>query len=181
MVLFIIDEVSQKVKDTKGFTLVELLAVIVILAVIMLMAVTAVTPIMEKSRKSALGDEGLQLVEAAKMAFQAEQMGTAIKYKATDTVCFSMAWLYKNNYFDYGSGNVADGDGYVGSVLVAYDKTTKNYNYTFWIDNGTYAYNNVPLNTYGYDKAVPSDTGTAINNCGGASTTTGLNADKIFS
>lgn len=167
-------------KDAKGFTLVELLAVIVILAVIMLMAVTAVTPIMEKSRKSALGDEGLQLVEAAKMAFQAEQMGTEIKYKATETVCFSMYWLYSHNYFDHGSGNAADGDGYVGSVLVAYDKNSKNYNYTFWIDNGTYAFVGEKLNAYGYNNAKASDDSTVINNCGGASTETGLASDKIF-
>ena len=56
----------MKKLNKKGFTLVELLAVIVILAVVMLIAVTAVGPLMTKARKSALGTEGVGMVNAAK-------------------------------------------------------------------------------------------------------------------
>ena len=117
--------------NKKGFTLVELLAVIVILAVVMLIATTAVGPLMTKSRKSALGTEGVSLVDAAKTAYQAEQM--AGKIKPTDSVCFDLKWLNEYNYFSKGAS-----DSYSGSVLVTY--AGGKYSYKFWISNGTYAF-----------------------------------------
>ena len=56
-------------KKKRGFTLVELLAVIVILAVVILIAVTAVIPRMNKAKKKALLDEALVYLNAAKEAF----------------------------------------------------------------------------------------------------------------
>ena len=58
-----------KKKRKKGFTLVELLAVIVILAVVILIAVTAVIPRMNKARKNALVDEALMYLNAAKESY----------------------------------------------------------------------------------------------------------------
>ena len=55
--------------DKKGFTLVELLAVIVILAVVILIAVTAVIPRMNNAKKKALVDEALIYLNAAKEAY----------------------------------------------------------------------------------------------------------------
>lgn len=51
--------------NKKGFTLVELLAVIVILAVVILIAVTAIIPRMNKAKKKAFGDEALAFIKAA--------------------------------------------------------------------------------------------------------------------
>ena len=152
-------------KSKKGFTLVELLAVIVILAVVMLMAVTAVGPLMTKSRKGALGSEGLELVNAAKTAFQTEQMGSGGKIKANSSVCFDLEWLKTNQYFEKGSA-----EGYKGSVFVKYDSTTSSYTYSFWIDNGTYRFTNVEVSKYAYDLATDS-TADAINECNGATLT----------
>ena len=57
-------------KDSKnGFTLVELLAVIVVLAVVILIAVTAVIPRMNNAKKKALVDEALVYLKAAKEAY----------------------------------------------------------------------------------------------------------------
>ena len=156
--------------NKKGFTLVELLAVIVILAVVMLIAVTAVGPMMTKSRKSALGTEGIKLVDAAKTAFQAEQLkGTGSKIKATSTVCFDLEWLYSKGFFEKGSA-----DSYTGSVLVKYN--SGKYSYEFWIGNGTYAFGKTTggagINPSGYDvdsTDVVYDAATASKNCGGAS------------
>ena len=53
----------------KGFTLVELLAVIVILAVVILIAITAVIPRMNSARKKALLDEALMYLNAAKESY----------------------------------------------------------------------------------------------------------------
>ncbi|MBO4601508.1 MAG: type II secretion system protein [Bacilli bacterium] len=62
----------------RGFTLVELLAVIVILAVVILIAVTAVIPRMNKAKKNALVDEALVYLNAAKEAyiFDSEDTGS---------------------------------------------------------------------------------------------------------
>ena len=151
--------------NKKGFTLVELLAVIVILAVVMLIAVTAVGPLMARARKSALGTEGIGAVNAAKSAYQAEQLkGTSSKIKATSSVCFDLKWLCNNNYFEKGCGS----DGYTGSVLVSYNsgKTT----YKFWISNGTYVFKSADPNGYDVDNStVVSDGATAVTNCGNPS------------
>ena len=117
--------------NNKGFTLVELLAVIVILAVVMLIGVTAVGPLMSKAEKSALASEGVGLVNAAKTAYQAEQMNSNSKIKATSTVCFDVDWLVAKKFWEKGSTQ-----GYSGSVLVSYASGT--YSYYFWIGNDTY-------------------------------------------
>ena len=155
--------------NKKGFTLVELLAVIVILAVVMLIAVTAVGPLMTKSRKSALGTEGVGLVDAAKTAYQAEQLNNKSEIKATSTVCFDLQWLYSNNYFEKGPD-----DSYTGSVLVNYSGGT--YTYRFWIGNGTYALGKTTggltggMNPAGYDvenSEFVQDAAEASKDCGG--------------
>ncbi len=56
-------------ENRKGFTLVELLAVIVVLAVVILIAVTAVIPRMNNAKKKALVDEALVYLKAAKEAY----------------------------------------------------------------------------------------------------------------
>ena len=133
--------------NKKGFTLVELLAVIVILAVVMLIAVTAVGPLMAKARKNALGTEGIGMVNAAKTAYQAEQLSG--KIKSTETVCFTLNWLCNMNYFEKGcSANGVMQDSYTGSVLVSHDSTTGKNTYTYWISNGTYVFGN------GYDNGT---------------------------
>ena len=147
-------------KNTKGFTLVELLAVIVILAVVMMMAVTAIGPIMTRARKGALGEEGLALINAAERAYQLEQMKTTSKIKATSSACFSLNWLNVNQYFDKGAGN-----DYHGSVLISYDTTKKTYTYKFWISNGTYVFDGMSRDAYDYEKAT--DGTTASEDCGG--------------
>lgn len=86
-------------KNQKGFTLVELLAVIVILAVIILIAVNAVLPQMEKARKNSLADEALNYAKAAETAYVSNSMEDG----ASDKLCFSIEddlngeYVSKNN------------------------------------------------------------------------------------
>lgn len=148
-------------RNTKGFTLVELLAVIVILAVVMTIAVSAVGPLMSRARKGSLGNEGLGMIDGAKSAYQLQQMKANGPVKSTSSVCFSLNWLYNNDYFEKGSDS-----GYTGSVLVKYDTSTKRYSYSFWISNGSYVFSNVTEQGYDYDLA--QDGGTASEDCGGA-------------
>ena len=59
-------------KKSKGFTLVELLAVIVILAVLVLFATPAVTSIMQGSQQKALKNEVLELVKNVQTYYSTE-------------------------------------------------------------------------------------------------------------
>ena len=73
-------------KEKRGFTLVELLAVIVVLAIIMLIAVQAVLPLMQQSRKNAFTIEANGAIDAAmtyfvSKAISGEVVGTGICYK----------------------------------------------------------------------------------------------------
>lgn len=150
--------------NKKGFTLVELLAVIVILAVVMLIAVTSVGPMMEKSRKSSLGTEGLGMIKAAETAFQAEGLkGTKAAYTSTSDVCFSLKYLCVMGYFEKGCGS----DGYTGSVLADYN--AGNMKYSFWVTNGTYSFGNATSETYGdieNTSVVKDDNSLSSESCG---------------
>ena len=60
--------------NKKGFTLVELLAVIVVLAVVMLIAVNAVIPQMNRSRKQAFITEATTVLGGAETYFMYHEM-----------------------------------------------------------------------------------------------------------
>lgn len=70
--------------NNKGFTLVELLAVIVILAVIILIAVNAIIPQMNKARKNSFIDEVAVYAQAAEKAYVANQIDD------TTLTCFTI-------------------------------------------------------------------------------------------
>lgn len=146
--------------NNKGFTLVELLAVIVILAVVMLIGVTAVGPMMSRSRKSSLATEGLSAMKAAQTAYQAEQMNGSSTIKSNSTVCFDLRYLNLMGYFEKGTGS----DDYTGSILVEWDSTNKKYNYFIWISNGTYKFDGIQPNNYNVDTDGKEDT-SASSNC----------------
>ena len=57
-------------KNKKGFTLVEILAVIAILAVVMLIAFASIQPITERVRKAAFLDEVKMLYKSAQNALK---------------------------------------------------------------------------------------------------------------
>ncbi len=157
-----------KMKKKNGFTLVELLAVIVILAVVMLIGVTVIGPIMARSQKGALGTEGIDMINAAQNAYQAEQLkGTGAAFKNNSTVCFDLEWLKANGYFTKGSA-----EGYTGSVLVHYKDG--NYTYKFWVTNGTYTYKEIEKNKYSLDDSSDfnssTDTDNIMKTCNNANT-----------
>ena len=63
-------KVSDKMKNRKGFTLVELLAVITILGIIIMIATVSVTSILNKNDKKNVSNDGSKLAEAAKIYYQ---------------------------------------------------------------------------------------------------------------
>ena len=62
----------MKKLNKKGFTLVELLAVIVILSVLMLIALPSVINIMNKARDDAFKDEALSFISAAETQYASD-------------------------------------------------------------------------------------------------------------
>ena len=65
-------------KNKKGFTLVELLAVIVILGILLLVAVPAVNQIMKKSKFNADKDESLIFLKALETCTYSEKTGSNV-------------------------------------------------------------------------------------------------------
>ncbi len=112
-------------KNQKGFTLVELLAVIVILAVVILIAVTAVIPRMNDARKGAFADEVMAYIRGAQEAYVESQMdGSA------GTTCFTVAWLNANKIDKKESG-------YSGYVQISTASATEGQG-TAYIKNSKY-------------------------------------------
>ena len=140
--------------NQSGFTLVELLAVIVILAVVMLIGVTAVGPLMARARKSALGTETIALMKAAQTAYQAEQLGTSNVITSITTACFNTEYLYNFGYYEK-----AESQKYRGSVMVIYEGSGK-YSYRVWLTNGAFYYYGIDPNNYNPDTDAHDDTGT---------------------
>ncbi len=107
---------------SKGFTLVELLAVIVIVGILATVGVIAVTNIINNSENKALVEEGLNLVAAGRYAYENND-----SLSGSDKVCISLQTLNETGYYEKGKA-----EDYSGSVLITNNdgKITT----TFWIN-----------------------------------------------
>ena len=114
-------------KSKKGFTLVELLAVIVVLAIIILIAMPSVMSAMDKARRNALITEANEITKIAATAFADDSMGTGLTSK-----CYSLQALKDGGYLDK---NLKD---YSGSVSISIDSNTGAVTRKIWLSNGIY-------------------------------------------
>ncbi len=108
---------------SKGFTLVELLAVIVIVGILATVGVIAVTNIINNSENKSLVEEGLNLAAAGRYAYENNE-----NLSNKSMVCISLETLNETGYYEKGKS-----EDYYGSVLISSDGskiTTK-----FWINN----------------------------------------------
>ena len=83
--------IQQKLKEQKGLTLIELLAVIVILAIIAAIAIPAISGIIQNSRVGAVKSDALNVINAAQM------------YKASDNITtgtITVSELEAKNFLD---------------------------------------------------------------------------------
>ena len=122
-----------KKRKKNGFTLVELLAVIVILAVVILIAVTAVIPRMNSARKKALLDEALIYAKMAKEQY-------AISNEVQGTKCYNVSYL----------NNVSvkkDDDNYFGAIIISKNSDTGNIDTTINLSNGKYYIHSDDINS----------------------------------
>jgi type IV pilus assembly protein PilA len=81
-------KLGAKLKEQKGFTLIELLAVIVILGIIAAIAIPAIGNVISKSEAKAEVQEGLQIINAAKMyvANHPDTTNITLDYDATTSL-----------------------------------------------------------------------------------------------
>ncbi|WP_044339503.1 type IV pilin protein [Rossellomorea aquimaris] len=77
-------KMKKMLKNERGLTLVELLAVIVILGIIAAIAVPSIGNIIEKSRADAVKAEGIQVLNAAKLYVSSESIPEDKTLEATD-------------------------------------------------------------------------------------------------
>lgn len=102
-------------KGRKGFTLVELLAVIVVLAIILVIAVPKILDVINSARKSAFEDSAKLLISQAEKNYLIEQaQGNEGTLSYEDDECGNLADLSAN---DYGSCAITlNSDGKVTNI-----------------------------------------------------------------
>lgn len=107
----------------KGFTLVELLAVIVVLAIVMVIAAVSVGPIIDNARKGAFASSGNSIISAVESAVASDEI------LGTTKTCYTVAELIDNGYLRKIEKAPASNPttGYAGKVTVT--KSGANYTY----------------------------------------------------
>ena len=128
--------------NKKGFTLVELLAVIVILAVIILIAITAVLPQMDKARRNSFADEVLSYAKGAETKFVTDSTGTSeVHTDAEYGKCYDIVDADEKKSIT-GEYIAKKDDNYKGIIILKKKSASSSLfeKYAF-ITNGKYHYN----------------------------------------
>lgn len=114
----------------RGFTLVELLAVIVVLAIVMLIALQAVLPAMDSARRQTFAIEANGAIDAANTYFVSSMLtgdpNSGLPVNEGKTVCVEISTLYQAGYTELNPDN------YSGKVEVV--KKGNLYLYTVYIE-----------------------------------------------
>ena len=126
-------------KNQKGFTLVELLAVIVILAVIILIAINAVLPQMTKARKNSFADEVMNYAKAAETKYVSDSQDDEAQVgNITEGICYN---LKTPNYGLHGEYVSKNDDSYTGIVVIKKQADSNLYDKYVFIASSKYSYN----------------------------------------
>lgn len=137
--------------NKRGFTLVELLAVIVVLAVVMLIAINSILPQIDNARKNAFGIEVLGLADSAEQYVLEQQLTNTSFIVPAAGKCVTLTTLASKGLSDLKT------EDYHGYVLVQRTGEGK-YKYTVHLakENGYYV-DGVDGNTSVSTDAVKED------------------------
>ena len=153
---------KSNLKNKKGFTLVELLAVIVVLAIIILIAMPAVLSSMEKARKNSFAVEANEVIRAAQTAYA----DAVMQGKSGNTFCITYDYL-KNGFLEKNDNS------YTGSVKLVIDPSSGTTDYTIWFANNNYIIENAKPDIT-TDKVSSKGSKTVSKDCGGVTGATKL-------
>lgn len=128
--------------NRKGFTLVELLSVIVILSVIVLIATNAVVPMADSAKKQVLAMEANTLVKAAQTLY--------VQESSSSSKCYTYDELINSGLIE------KDDDSYTGSISINVGEDG-NYSYKIWLSNGQYMINGVTPDVTSDDVEASAD------------------------
>ncbi|MBA2871620.1 type IV pilus assembly protein PilA [Anoxybacillus calidus] len=133
------------VKNERGLTLIELLAVIVILGIIAAIAIPSISNIIDGTRDKAKVAEAIQIINAAKLAHAEHPDQVKWKYNADTTNGYAALRAYLDKVKD-------------NNFEVLYDSSTKTYSIKAHEAYG--AVNNIlnPTTRYTNDSLIPEQT-----------------------
>ena len=128
--------------NKKGFTLVELLSVIVILSVIVLIATNAVVPTSDRAKKQVLAMEANSLVKAAQTLY--------IQDGSSNSKCYTYEEIINSGLIE------KNDDAYTGSISIEKDESG-NYVYKIWLSNGQYMISGITPDVTSDDVVASAD------------------------
>lgn len=123
----------MKLKNIKGFTLIEIIAVTVLLAILILLAVFAIIPQIKKSRINAFGDEVLNYAGAAETKYVADGIDDTYGDLPANGVCFNTSEL-KGEYLK------TEKD-YKGIIILKAESDTHKFKRYAYITSNQFVYN----------------------------------------
>lgn len=128
-------------RKNAGFTLMELLAVIVVLAIVAVIGTTTVLPLLNDTKDEAFATEANEFKGAAYDAISLiilNKMDTANYTKIANGYCFTVKNLIDEGVFDKDDGN------YAGTVYATKEAGSNVYKYEVSFSNGDdyYVYKN---------------------------------------
>lgn len=118
----------MKKLNNKGFTLVELLAVLVILITILMIAIPSITSSVERNKQKAL-DKKIDIIEAAAETY-VNQYKNKINYSSfkNGNCCIKLSDIKNSGILTIEDLKDSDNNEIVGSVC--YNTTDRTYNYS---------------------------------------------------